>query len=77
MPGAHAAACMGRMTPLHVAATRGQVALAKLLIERGADTSAKDQQRGLTPRGLAEATHDDEIQRAELIAFLQSIAAPV
>jgi RNA polymerase sigma factor (sigma-70 family) len=68
---------MGRMTPLHVAATRGQVALAQLLIERGADTSTKDQQRGLTARGLAEATHDDEIQRAEVIAFLQSIAAPV
>jgi RNA polymerase sigma factor (sigma-70 family) len=68
---------MGRMTPLHVAATRGQTALARLLITRGADTSARDQQRGLTPRGLAEAIHDDEIQRAEVIAFLREIAAPL
>src|SRR5215212_311354 len=67
---------MGRMTPLHVAATRGQTALARLLIARGADISARDQQRGLTPRGLAEAIHDDEIQRAEVIAFLREIAAP-
>jgi ankyrin repeat protein len=67
---------MRRMTPLHVAATRGQAALAQLLIERGADASARDQQRGLTPRGLAEAIHDDEIQRAEVIAFLREVGAP-
>jgi ankyrin repeat protein len=68
---------MGRMTPLHVAATRGQADLARLLIARGADTSAREQQRDLTPRGLAEAIHDDEIQRAEVIAFLREIAAPL
>jgi RNA polymerase sigma factor (sigma-70 family) len=68
---------MDRMTPLHVAATRGQAALARLLIERGADASARDQQRGLTPRGLAEAVHDDEIQRADVIAFLREIATPI
>ena len=68
---------MGRMTPLHVAATRWQAALAQLLIARGADTRAREEQRGLTPRGLAEAVHDDEIQRAEVIAFLHEIAAPL
>jgi RNA polymerase sigma factor (sigma-70 family) len=68
---------MGRMTPLHVAATRGQAALARLLIARGADTSARDERRGLTPRALAEAVHDDEIQRAEVIALLREIDAPI
>jgi RNA polymerase sigma factor (sigma-70 family) len=68
---------MGRMTPLHVAATRGQAGLARLLIARGADMSARDERRGLTPRGLAEAVHDDEIQRAEVIAFLREIGAPL
>jgi Ankyrin repeats (3 copies) len=67
----------GRMTPLHVAATRGQAGLAKLLIERGADTAARDERRNLTPRGLAEAVHDDEIQRAEVIAFLREAQAPI
>jgi len=67
---------MGRMTPLHVAATRGQAALARLLIACGADASAKDERRDLTPRGLAEAVHDDEIQRAEVIAFLREVGAP-
>ena len=65
------------MTPLHVTATRGQVALARLLTERGADEGTRDQQRGLTPRGLAEAIHDDEIERAEVIAFLREIATPM
>jgi ankyrin repeat protein len=68
---------MGRMTPLHVAATRGQAALARLLIARGADASAQDERRGLTPRGLAEAVHDDEIQRGEVIALLREIGAPI
>lgn len=68
---------MGRMTPLHVAATRGQTALARLLIARGADVGARDERRGLTPRGLAEAVHDDEIQRAEVIDFLREIGAPL
>jgi ankyrin repeat protein len=68
---------MGRMTPLHVAATRGRAELARLLIARGADVSARDERRGLTPRGLAEAVHDDEIQRAEVIAYLQEIGAPI
>ncbi|HEU5101487.1 MAG TPA: ankyrin repeat domain-containing protein, partial [Roseiflexaceae bacterium] len=68
---------MGRMTPLHVAATRGQAELARLLLAHGADLSARDERRGLTPRGLAEAVHDDEIQRAEVIAFLREISAPI
>jgi hypothetical protein len=67
---------MGRMTPLHVAATRGQAGLARLLLARGADMSARDERRGLTPRSLAEAIHDDEIQRAEVIAFLREVGAP-
>jgi hypothetical protein len=37
--------------------------------------SAREQQRGLRSRGLAVAVHDDEIQRAEVIAFLSEIAA--
>jgi RNA polymerase sigma factor (sigma-70 family) len=68
---------MDRMTPLHVAATRGRAGLARLLIARGADVSARDERRGLTPRGLAEAVHDDEIERAEAIAFLREIGAPL
>jgi hypothetical protein len=68
---------MGRMTPLHVAATRGHTALARMLIERGADTSAREEMRNLTPRGLAEAVHSDEIQRGEVIAFLGAIGTPI
>jgi RNA polymerase sigma factor (sigma-70 family) len=67
---------MGHMTPLHVAATRGQAALARLLIERGADMGAREGQRNLTPRGLAEAVHDDEIKRDEAIALLREVGAP-
>lgn len=42
------------ITALHVAAQPGHIAVVKLLVERKADVSAKDDLYGATPAGWAE-----------------------
>jgi ankyrin repeat protein len=42
------------ITALHVAAQSGHIAMVRLLVERGADLSAKDDLYGATPAGWAE-----------------------
>lgn len=41
------------ITPLHAAAMRGQVEVAKLLVERGASLNLRDDSIGVTPLGIA------------------------
>ncbi len=41
------------LTPLHAAAMRSQVEVAKLLVERGADLSLRDDSIGMTPLGVS------------------------
>ena len=43
-----------RQTALHIAAWNGSLALAKMLVEAGADIAALDEEHSSTPRGWAE-----------------------
>lgn len=45
--------------------------MARLLLEHGADRSARDSLRGLTPLGWAEANLEDETDRGEVAALLR------
>jgi RNA polymerase sigma factor (sigma-70 family) len=47
----------------------------RLLLEHGADVKARDSERNLTPLGWAEARHEDETDRSEVIALLREFGA--
>jgi RNA polymerase sigma factor (sigma-70 family) len=47
----------------------------RLLLEHGADVNARDSERALTPLGWAEAKHEDETDRSEVIALLREFGA--
>ena len=61
--------CSIKDPPLHYAAMRGMVEVAKLLVENGADVNRKDQ-FGLTPLALARS-----MRHPEVAAFLESKGA--
>ena len=47
----------------------------RLLLECGADVSARDSERNLTPLGWAQAEHEDETDRSEVTVLLQEFGA--
>ena len=47
----------------------------RFLLEHGADVNAKDSERNLTPLGWAQAEHEDETDRSEVVALLQEFGA--
>ena len=49
----------------------------RLLLEHGADVSARDSERNLTPLGWAEAKHEDETDRSEIIGLLKEFGAKI
>lgn len=64
------------MTPLHVAAENGQLAIVELLVKAGADASATTK-NGRTPRALAFGRHDAVARYLEPHTKLAAAAAPV
>jgi ankyrin repeat protein len=61
----------GRITALHQAAYDGNVALARVLLELGADPTITDTSFSSTPEGWADHNHQDE-----MVAFLKRAARP-
>ena len=51
----------GGTTPLHQAAYAGDLAMARLLVELGADLTREDPSHHSTPLGWAEHAHADEV----------------
>jgi ankyrin repeat protein len=49
----------------------------RLLMDSGADLSARETERQLTPLGLAKSTFEDETDRSDVIAVLESAGAPL
>jgi RNA polymerase sigma factor (sigma-70 family) len=49
----------------------------RLLLEHGADVNARDSDRDLTPLGWAEAKHEDETDRNEVVELLKEFAAKI
>lgn len=49
----------------------------RLLLEHGADVNATDSDRHLTPLGWAEAKHEDETDRSEVIALLKAFGTKI
>lgn len=58
-----------RVTPLHAAAWRGDVGMAALLLDRGANPALRDTEFDATPLGWAE--HSGQ---AEMVRFLKGLA---
>ena len=61
------------MMPLHVAAWRNNIPMAKLLIDQGASLEAKSDLDKLTPLETAEKVYSDGQLRTEMINFLQKL----
>ena len=64
-----------RHTALHSAAWNGDVAMARLLVEAGADCTARDQQHDSTPQGWAETSIvvSNNPRCAEVVSYLESM----
>jgi len=67
-----------RHTPLHSAAWNGDLKMAKLLVEAGADHTARDEQYDATPQGWAETSIkvSNNPQCAEVVAYLEAMSSP-
>ena len=66
-----------RQTALHSAAWNGDLDMVKLLVERGADLTARDEQYGGTAEGWAETSIEisNNPRCAEIAAYLRATAA--
>jgi RNA polymerase sigma factor (sigma-70 family) len=49
----------------------------RLLLDHGADINARDSEKNLTPLGWAEAKHEDETDRSEVIELLKAFGAKI
>jgi RNA polymerase sigma factor (sigma-70 family) len=47
----------------------------RLLLDHGADVTARDSDKNLTPLGWAEAKHEDETDRSEVVELLKAFSA--
>jgi ankyrin repeat protein len=66
-----------RHTALHAAAWNGDLQMVKLLVEAGADRTARDEQYDATPQGWAETSIEvsNNPRCAEVVTYLQAMSS--
>jgi hypothetical protein len=66
-----------RHTALHSAAWNGDLKMVKLLVEAGADLTARDEQYDATPQGWAETSIEmsNNPKCAEVVAYLEAMSS--
>ncbi|MEM7118836.1 MAG: ankyrin repeat domain-containing protein, partial [Chloroflexota bacterium] len=62
------------MTPLHVAAWRNNVPMARLLLENGANLQSRSSVDNLTVLETAQKVYSDGQLRTEMVTFLQEVS---